>query len=155
MGARLDGLVSPTLFVLHDRRIPRSRANIDHLVVTRGGVWVLDTKRYKGRPELKVEGGLLRPRVEKLLVARRDKTGLVDGVLRQMDAVSAVLGDVPLRGALCFVDADFPALGGAFVTRGVHVVWPRRLAKLVTRDDHGEVDVRVTAERLAQTFRPA
>jgi hypothetical protein len=30
--------------VLHDRRIPGSRANIDHLVVGPTGVWVIDTK---------------------------------------------------------------------------------------------------------------
>src|SRR4051794_15509835 len=33
--------------VLHDRRVPRSRANIDHLVVARSGVWVVDSKRYQ------------------------------------------------------------------------------------------------------------
>ncbi len=30
--------------VLHDRRIPGSRANIDHLVIGPTGVWVIDTK---------------------------------------------------------------------------------------------------------------
>ena len=82
LGTRLDELDSDDIAVLHDRRIPRSRANIDHVVITRGGVWVIDAKRYKGRPALKVEGGILRPRQEKLLVGRRDCTKLVDGVLR-------------------------------------------------------------------------
>ncbi len=35
--------------VLHDRRVPGSRANIDHLVIGRTGVWVLDTKTSRGR----------------------------------------------------------------------------------------------------------
>jgi hypothetical protein len=34
---------------LHDRRIPRSRANIDHIAVAPSGVWVIDAKRYKGK----------------------------------------------------------------------------------------------------------
>jgi hypothetical protein len=37
---------------------------------------------------------------------------------------------VPVAGALCFVEADSPLLGVAFSTRGVHVVWPARLAGL-------------------------
>lgn len=36
LGARLNTLISPTVRVLHDRRIPRTQANIDHLVVCPG-----------------------------------------------------------------------------------------------------------------------
>lgn len=107
LGARLDSLVSESIAVLHDRRIPGTRANIDHIAITTGGVWVIDAKRYKGRPELKVEGGILRPRVEKLLVGRRDCTKLVDGVLNQVALVQEVVGHVPVAGALCFVEADW------------------------------------------------
>jgi Nuclease-related domain len=74
LGARLDSLASAEIAVLHDRRIPGTKANIDHIVVTKAGIWVIDAKRYKGRPELKIEGGILRPRVEKLFVGRRDCT---------------------------------------------------------------------------------
>ena len=87
LGARLNALAADGLAVLHDRRIPGSKANIDHIVVTPGGIWVIDAKRYKGRPELKIERGILRPRVEKLLVGRRDCTKLVDGVLKQVDVM--------------------------------------------------------------------
>jgi hypothetical protein len=34
--------------VLHDREVPGTRANIDHLVVAGDGVWVVDTKRWAG-----------------------------------------------------------------------------------------------------------
>ena len=53
LGARLDALASEDIAVLHDRRIPRSKANIDHIVITRAGIWVIDAKRYKGKPELR------------------------------------------------------------------------------------------------------
>jgi hypothetical protein len=66
VGGRLDALVGHDLAVLHDRRIPRTRANIDHVVVSRHGVFVVDAKKYKGRPALRVEGGLFRPRTKKL-----------------------------------------------------------------------------------------
>ena len=154
LGARLDSLASGSIAVLHDRRIPGSKANIDHIAVTTAGIWVIDAKRYKGRPELRIEGGILRPRVEKVLVGRRDCTKLVDGVLKQIDLVRDVVGDIPITGALCFVEADWPLIGGAFTTRGVHALWPKRLAKLLS-DAEGTVDVRGTRDALAAHFRPA
>ncbi|TXK08970.1 NERD domain-containing protein [Microbacterium saccharophilum] len=105
-----------TLRVLHDRRIPGTRANIDHIVVSPSGVWVIDAKRYKGqRPSLHVEGGIFRPRVETLRVAGRDKTKLVNGVHSQITRVTAALpdGNVDVHGALCFVKADWPLIGGS------------------------------------------
>lgn len=83
LGARLDKHASESIAVMHDRRIPGTKANIDHIAVTAGGVFVIDAKRYVDRrPELRVEGGLLRPRVEKLMVGGRDQTKLADGVAR-------------------------------------------------------------------------
>lgn len=125
LGARLDSLVSESIAVLHDRRIPGTKANIDHIAITTAGIWVIDAKRYKGRPELRIEGGILRPRVEKVLVGRSDCTKLVDGVLKQIDIVRDVVDDLPVTGALCFIEADWPLVGGAFTTRGVHALWPR------------------------------
>ncbi len=95
------------------------------------GIWVVDAKRYHGRPELKIEGGIIRPRAEKLLVGGRDCTKLVDGVLKQVDAVRHLAGDVSVTGALCFVEADWPQIGGSFSTTGVHILWPKRLARLL------------------------
>ena len=141
--------------MLHDRRIPRSKANIDHIVITRAGIWVIDAKRYKGKPELRVEGGILRPRTEKLLVGRRDCTELVDGVLKQVDLVRDLVGDVPITGALCFVEADWPLIGGAFATRGVHVLWPKRLASLLTAAVPAAVDVAAVRESVATRFKSA
>jgi hypothetical protein len=128
LGQKLNELASDTLRILHDRRIPGTRANIDHIAVTPTGVYVIDPKRYQGRPMLKVEGGILRPRTEKLFVGTRDRTKLVDGVLKQVDLVREIVGDdVPVTGVLCFIDADWPLIGGAFTTRGVEVLRPRKL----------------------------
>ena len=154
LGARLDSLVSASIAVLHDRRIPGSKANIDHIAITAAGIWVIDAKRYEGRPELKIEGGILRPKVEKLLVGRRDCTKLVDGVLKQVDLVRDVVGDVPVVGSLCFVEADWPLIGGAFATRGMQVLWPKRLAKLLVESE-GAVEVAAVREALASHFKPA
>lgn len=152
LGTRLDRMVSDSIAVLHDRRIPGTRANIDHLVVTSGGVWVVDAKRYRNqRPELRVEGGILRPRTERLMVGRRDQTKLVDGVLRQVDLVRGVVDSVPVVSALCIIDAEWPMLGGDFVTRHVHVAWPKRLTKMISASI-GTVEVSRVAQLLAERF---
>lgn len=155
LGARLDSIASDSIAILHDRRIPGSKANIDHIAVTSSGIWVIDAKRYKGRPELRVEGGILRPRVEKVLVGRRDCTKLVDGTLKQVELVREAVPDVPVTGVLCFVEADWPLIGGSFTARGVHVVWPKRLAKQLAEAEPGGVDVSAVRDSLASHFPPA
>ena len=164
LGARLDQLATsgapgPTgVMVLHDRRVPGTRTNIDHIAVTTNGVWVIDAKRYKGRPSLRVEGGILRPRVERLLVGRRDCTKLVDGVHKQVQLVRDALGEdgitAPVTGALAFVDADWPMIGGSFTTRDVHVLWPKRLQKLLSAVGELE-DIAGIHRLLATRFPPA
>lgn len=159
LGHRLDGLVDDGVAILHDRRIPKTRANIDHIAVTSNGVWVIDAKRYKGRPTLRVEGGILRPRVERLLVGRRDCTKLVDGVAKQMalvtDALAAQGLMAPVKGALAFVDADWPLVGGSFTVCGVHVLWPKRLAKMLVEPGDEVADVTAVHQALARRFPPA
>lgn len=156
VGGVLDKLRSDDVAVFHDRRMPRKSSNIDHIVVTRSGIWVVDTKRYVDkRPALLVEGGILRPRTETLTVGGSRKGALVDGVLNQVAVVSAHVGDVPVRGALCFVDSDWPLFGGAFQTQGVAVLWPKKLAELITREVDGSVDVVAVAQLVVAAFKPA
>ena len=131
-------------------------------MVCPGGVFVVDAKRYRGRPELRVEGGILRPRVETLLVGRRNCTKLVDGVLKQVELVTAALPvdpalpEVPVRGRLCFVEADWPLLGGSFSTRGVEVLWPKKLAKqLQAAGALTEAQIASVHRLLATAFPPA
>jgi hypothetical protein len=157
LGGRLTELSGDALRVLHDRRIPRSRANIDHLAVTPTGIWVIDAKRYRGRPHLKIEGGLVRPRTDKLLVGSRDCTKLVDGVLKQVEVVQTVIGiDVAIHGVLCFVEADWPLIGGAFQTRGVEVMRPKKLyPKLQEPGPIEPADIDDLHRRLAIGLPPA
>lgn len=158
LGSRLNELASESLRVLHDRRIPGSRANIDHLAVTPTGVFVIDAKKYAGRPHLRIEGGLLRPRVEKLVVGTRDCTKLVDGMLKQIDIVRGAVGEqVTVQGVLCFVEADWPLFGSSFTTRGVEVMRPKKLYPLL-RADGGPAAVGALEDvyrRLASALPPA
>jgi hypothetical protein len=54
----LDPLERQGWAVLHDLAIPDSRANIDHLVIGPGGVFVIDSKQYRGRLQLDPSGRL-------------------------------------------------------------------------------------------------
>jgi Nuclease-related domain len=44
--------------ILHDLAVPSGRANIDHLVIGPGGVFVIDSKQYRGRLRLDPSGRL-------------------------------------------------------------------------------------------------
>jgi len=39
---------------------------------------------------------------------------------------------VPVHGVLCFVEADWPLIGGAFRAQGCQVLWPRKLVEMLT-----------------------
>lgn len=158
LGRRLDAAAGPLVRVLHDRGILRSRANLDHLVVGASGVFVVDAKRYQGRPHRVVEGGFFTPRTEKLLVGRRDCTRLVDAGLKQADLVRGALADdtVVVHSVLCFIEADWPLLGGDFMLRGVAVTWPKKLAATIARPGPlTEQQVTAVHQRLAAAFPPA
>jgi len=145
-----DGVV-----VLHDRRMPRSRANIDHIAIAPSGVWVVDAKRYKGKVMIRrpLFGGA------KLIVAGRDRTTLIDGLARQVGAVRAVVADVwpeaSVHGALCFVDADLPLLA-SLSFNDYPLLYPKALAKRINaRGPHSQDTVRDLAVRLAERFPAA
>lgn len=76
-------LASTPAVLLHDRRIPGSRANIDHIVIATSGVYVIDAKRYSGRIERRADRGLFRQGREDLFIDGRNKTKLVEGVRKQ------------------------------------------------------------------------
>lgn len=152
----------PALPMLHDRRMPRSRANIDHIAVAASGVYVIDTKRYKGKIEVtKPLFG-----AAKLKIAGRDRTELADGLEKQVKAVSAVLHDlgedVPVHGCLCFIapegllaDVGLPILQTPRI-RGYPLFYPRRLVKhLQARGELAPERASELAARLAQRLSPA
>lgn len=143
------------VIVLHDRRIPGSRANIDHIAVAPSGVWVIDAKRYKGK--VAVSKPLFGK--AKLTIAGRDKTKLIDGLAKQVALVETVVAelapDTPVHGALCFVEADLP-LVGSLSFNGYPLLYPKRLAKRINRDGPLEPSrVRSLARDLAARFAPA
>ena len=157
LARRLTHLPDP-FRTLHDRRIQGTRANIDHVVIGPTGVWVIDAKWYVGkRPALEVGGGIIRPRVESLRVGGRDGTKLVQGVQSQVERVTAALGEAvpPVLGVLCFLQADWPLIGGSFSVDGVHDVWPRLLVQRMMDAAPQHIDVDRIHTQVAHEFPSA
>lgn len=157
LARRLTNLPA-TFRVLHDRRIRGTRTNIDHIVIGPTGAWVIDAKRYVGkRPALRVEGGIIRPRVETLRIGGRDGSKLVQGVQSQVERVSVALGEAvpPVTGVLCFIEANWPLIGRSFSVDGVHVLWPRLLVQRMTDAPPQPIDVDLIYTRLASAFPSA
>ena len=138
LAERIEKVCGSQVLMLHNRRLGRAArlGDIDHIAVAPSGVFVIDAKHY---PDAKVRvrrtGGLFSAVREQLIVRGRDRTRLVDGLERQMAAVSIALAehvDVPVSGLLCFVDADLPIFGSMTV-RGHSVLGLRGTATLLRR----------------------
>ncbi|HET7689098.1 MAG TPA: nuclease-related domain-containing protein [Nocardioidaceae bacterium] len=150
LGAGLDRLSDRGVRMLHDRRIPGSKANLDHIAITASGVYVIDAKRYRRqRPRLEVDGGLFRARTERLVVGSRDRTTLVAGMKMQVQVVTRAIEYLSngrptptVAGVLCFLDADWPLVGGSFAISGIFVEWPKKTYARLTQP--GSLDQTLT-----------
>jgi hypothetical protein len=103
----LTDTLGTSAILLSDRRVPRTKGNIDHIAVAASGVWVIDAKHYTGRVEHRDRGGWFRTDW-RLYVNGRDKTKLVDALDWQIAPVEKVISDpeVPIHAVLCFVGAN-------------------------------------------------
>jgi hypothetical protein len=149
--------------VLHDRRVPGSRANVDHIVISQAGIFVIDTKRYRGRVEQRDVGGFFRSDV-RLYVGGRDRTKLVAGMKPQVDAVRRALAEhddwneVPIKPALLFMSDDNWSLFSIrpLVFGEVYVLWGKTLGKLIRAEPaRNRFDVGELERALAIALPPA
>jgi hypothetical protein len=109
--------------VLHDLAVPGSRANIDHLVIGPGGVFVVDSKQYRGRLRLDPSGQLWHGRYP-----FAPTLGAVDF---EADRAAQVLTDpdVVVVPIVAVHGAQVP--WGKVVTQGVPVVAARQLPRML------------------------
>jgi hypothetical protein len=152
-----------SVIVLHDRRVPGSRANIDHIAITRsGGVWAIDAKNYNGKVQRIDKGGWFSTDYH-LYVGRRDCTKLAHGMSKQVDAIKAALSqplieefDVQVKAALCFVNAEWSLFAKAFALDGVWVGWSKALGQRLTAEGPLEKEhLTALARRVAAALPPA
>lgn len=156
VGRLLDAWSREGVHALHDRLMPGSKGNIDHLAVTEFGVFTVDSKRYAGRLQLRSRGS-------ELWIDGRNRSTLLEQARRQAESVQSVLGaagyrEVPVVPVLCFVDTRLPLLFPPRQARGVVLSTPKTLRKrLVPRAEAvlQPGDVRTIVELLDARMRPA
>jgi hypothetical protein len=124
---RLRRLEHHGYMVLHDLQVPGSQANLDHLAVGPAGVFVIDSKYYRGALQLGVDGMLWYagyPLAQQLATA-------VWASLRVAEALQ-LPPEVPVIPLLVIHRAPVP-WGGLTVT-GVQVIPPSALANTLGRE---------------------
>lgn len=94
--------------LLNDRTVPRTRGNIEHLVIASSGVWAVDAKNYSGLVQQRDIGGFFKVDM-RLYVGRRDRTKVIDGLDRQVKAITfALVGlGIPTSSDVCSTDAEW------------------------------------------------
>jgi hypothetical protein len=109
--------------VLHDLAVPGSRANLDHLAIGPGGVFVIDSKQYRGRLQLDPTGRLWHGRYPLAPTLR--------AVSFEADQAAQVLPDpgVAVVPIVAVHGAQVP--WGKLVVAGVTVVPARRLPSIL------------------------
>jgi hypothetical protein len=115
----LDPLERHGWAVLHDLAVPRSRANIDHLVIGPGGVFVVDSKQYRGRLQLDPSG--------RLWHGRYPLAPTLQAVSFEADQAAVVLPDPGLAVVPIVAVHGAQVPWGKVVADGVPVVSARRL----------------------------
>jgi hypothetical protein len=109
--------------VLHDLAAPGSQANLDHLAIGPGGVFVIDSKQYRGRLQLDPSG--------RLWHGRCPLAPTVRAVEFEADQAAQVLTDhdVAVVPIVAVHGAQVP--WGKVVTQGVPVVSAQRLPSML------------------------
>lgn len=128
----LTSRIGDRAVLLHDRKIPRSSANIDHLAIAATGVWIIDAKKYKGRLQRRDKGGW-RSTDYHVYVNGRDQTKLAVGLHKQATVVRAALDDLdlPVHSVLCFIEAEWDFFLKPFQVEGVWVTYGKHLAEMI------------------------
>lgn len=152
-GRLLETLEAVGFRILHDRKIPGARtANVDHIVIGPPGIYVVETKSYKG--SLQIRGN-------EIFVAGRRKNGWIDEVNREAAAVRIALADELLAHGwkvtpiICVHRADLPWFRSE--VQDVRIVSGNDLVRRLRRADPvlSPADVERLSDIAAARLRPA
>ena len=152
--AQLHGFV-----VLNDLRRPPTKANIDHVVINSTGVFIIDTKNYEGPIDVKYSG-FFSNAPDRLIVNKRDKSILIDGVKNQISQVQAALAkaelDMPVFGVLTFVLRAFEIFIVPEKINGIFLTSNRGVGKILSVPGNYSTEQVAAAEKVIETaFPPA
>ncbi|MQS17936.1 NERD domain-containing protein [Streptomyces kaniharaensis] len=107
---------------LHDRAVPGSRANVDHLLIGPAGVLMVDTKNWQSsKSTLRIDGG-------RLFYGKYDQSKTLRTAAWEAEQTSRALG-VPVRALVAVHGASVP--GGVVMLENVTVVPAKRVRHIV------------------------
>lgn len=162
MDLSLHNHVNEGTVILTDRLLPETKSNIDHIVVAPSGVWIIDTKTWRGKIEYKSTSVF--GTEKRLFVGGRDRTSAVEAIFKIVIPVAQVIGDksVPIKPALVFIDGEWSdAATPRIVTSkpyqhlNVLISWPKAIWKKI--NEPGSLDagaVKRIGEHLDANFLP-
>jgi hypothetical protein len=128
------------VIVLNDRRAPGSKRAIEGIAVSAAGVFVIDTKHYKGLVQTKRPGPVGNLGPPELHVGRRNCTPLLDDLAVQVEVVRSSLGDtpfgsaVPVQGMLCLPRAAW-GFKSAVEIRDLWIGWPQLMPDRIRAEE--------------------
>lgn len=123
--AYLEPLLRRGFVVLHDRQLPGSRANLDHIAIGPAGIFVIETKYISGTIEVLND---------RLFVSDHDRGAYLEQVYREAIGAQVALGDLlnvlrlTVTPILCIHGARTPFFDRT--VGGVQLVSGRDLRKL-------------------------
>lgn len=161
LGKKLNDLqVEHKIFVLHDRKIRGTKANIDHIVVAECGVFVIDAKNYKGKIHVDSSGGFFSEATQVLRVGKRNCTKLVESTNKQVSLVRNVLeksvfNKVEVFGMIAFTEAEWPWFDRPTKIENITLNGYGVEPFLTKKGNLTEKDRKTIAELLSSAFPPA
>ena len=132
--------------VFHDLAIPGSRANADHLVLGPPGVFLIDSKNYRGRLTLSPEGSLW--------YGHHPLTGVLATVRWEAAVLSQALG-TSVNPMLCIHGAQLP--WGELMAEGVPVLAAGRVTTTLRALPPllNEIQLALLAEQARRQLQPS
>ncbi|NUW47022.1 nuclease-related domain-containing protein [Nonomuraea rhodomycinica] len=139
---------------LHDRAIPGSTANIDHLLIGPTGVWIIDSKKWHRRTQLHGRG-------KQLWIGRRPAEGVLRGLAYERSAVARVVNratgnTVGVWPLVAVHGAKVPGIGRPLVLDGITLLRAGQLRRYIrqTSESLSPAQVANLARALDRAFPP-
>ena len=143
---------------LHDRKMPRSKGNIDHILITDRGIFVIDAKNFSGKIEIRSPKNMNFEAPKTLYVSGYKKANLLSAVRYQSEAVKVVLAksgvDVPVFAVLDFLDAPWPRWEKIQALHGVLVGSGGFVEAVESQPPQESIEISRLFKLLADSFEP-
>jgi hypothetical protein len=149
-----DYCTKNSFVVLHDLAVPKSKSNIDHILITSFGVFVLDAKNYQGLIEIRDRSGFFEDSKPELYIGGRKQQVLIEKIKKQIELVKDALPSfVPVHGIIAFYEGQFPLffkpkeIDGVLInSKGINHI-------LENFPKTKKIDVDITVKKLDKTFK--